>query len=52
MLLKDYPYTTGEDLPYCDKNSFWNLLHSYIAVYSQRLIDYLINLQEMEYKPS
>ena len=39
MLLMDYPYTIGEELPYHAKNSTYNLFHAYIDAHSQRLID-------------
>ena len=31
--------TIGEYLPYHSKNSTWNLLHAYIDVHNQQLID-------------
>ena len=39
MLLMDYPYIRGEELPYYAKKTTWNLLHVYIDAHSQRLID-------------
>ena len=39
MFLMDYPSIRGEDLPDYSKKDTWNLLHTYIDAYSQRLID-------------
>ena len=39
MLLMDYTSIRGEELPYCDKKAKRKILHTYIDVYSQILID-------------
>ena len=39
MLIMECPSIRGEELPNYSKNSTWNLLHAYIYVHSQRLID-------------
>ena len=39
MLLMEYPSVRGEEIPDYDKKKTWNLLHAYIDVHSQRLID-------------
>ena len=39
MLLIDYPPTRGEEIPEYSKKATWNLLHAYIYVHTQRLID-------------
>ena len=39
MLIMEYPYIRGEDLPYYDKTATWNLLNTYIYAHSQILID-------------
>ena len=38
MLIMDYPYIRGEDLPDYWQKSTWNLLHAYIYARNQRLI--------------
>ena len=35
MLLMDYPYIRGEDLPYYFKKVTWNILHAYIDAHIQ-----------------
>ena len=39
MLLMEYPYIRGKELPYNSKNSKWNLFHTYIYEHSQRLVE-------------
>ena len=39
MLLMDYLYIRGEDLPYYVKHDTWNLLNTYIDAHIQKLID-------------
>ena len=39
MLLMEYLFMRGEEIPDYAKNSIWNLLHAYIDAYSQILID-------------
>ena len=39
MLLMDYPWIRGEEIPDYAKKATWNLLHAYIDAHSQILID-------------
>ena len=38
MLLIDYPYIRGEEIPDYAKKATWNVLHAYIDVTSQILV--------------
>ena len=39
MFLMDFKSIRGEDLPYYDKNTTWDILHEHIDAHSQRLFD-------------
>ena len=39
MLLMDYKYIRGEDLPDYTKNTTWKILHAYIDEHSQIVMD-------------
>ena len=39
MLLMDYPFIKGKELPNYSKKATWYLLHAYIDAHSQILVD-------------